>query len=24
LKQWLAKPESENFKYTDVHTTVGR
>jgi hypothetical protein len=24
LKEWLARPESENFKYADVHTMVGR
>jgi len=25
LKQWLARPESENFQYQqEVHTTVGR
>jgi len=24
LKQWLASPESENFRYTENHTMVGR
>src|SRR6201986_4131470 len=24
LKQWLARPDSENFQYAEVHSTVGR